>query len=375
MKIKLLFILIIISASFISCLKEMPDKELSVSIESEDPIRNLQKLTADDFKTNIMILGVPPLNVLRKDFSPALLDSLILVLKKYNPQLICIDGISPKEIETFLLMNEYHSRLVRTLAPKEIELAELVRNKYKLTYSQAVTYTDSVFQFNTLNAFINTNQRIELIKNLLASYDIYSAALQWSYFSSEEKKNAALEIKIKEELETLLNSNDENSSIGIRLAREKKIQKLFPINDYSDKFYLDKISDKLYEEMLMSEVYLNSRKDILDLETDKKLKQSLSKKNLLPFFRHINSSEYILKSTSKNWGIYYKMYLDSGLDRARASLWEMKCLRIAANIREMSSFHPGKNILVIIDVSAKPFIEKYLKSMGDVKIQQLNEID
>lgn len=375
MRIKQLFILIIISVSFISCLKEMPDKELTVSIESEDPIRNLQKLTSDEFKTNIMILGVPPLNVLRKDFSPALLDSLILVLKKYNPLLICVDGISPKEIETFLLMDEYHSHLARTLAPKEIELAELVRKKYKLTYSKAVSHTDSVIHSNTLNTSLNLNQRLELIKNLLAFYDIYSAALQWGYLSPEEKKKAELESKIKEELEALLNSNDENSSIGIRLAKEKKIQKLYPINDYSDKFYLDKISDKLYEEMLISEVYLNSRKDILDMETDKKLKQSLSKKNLLPFFRHINSSEYMLKSTNKNWGIYYKMFLDSGLDRARASLWEMKCLRIAANIREVTSLHPGKNILVIIDVSAKPFLEQYLRTMGDVKIKQLNEIN
>jgi hypothetical protein len=375
MKIKLLFILITISVSFISCLKEMPDKELTVSIESEDPIRNLQKLTADEFKTSIMILGVPPLNVLRKDFSPALLDSLILILKKYNPSLICVDGISPKEIETFLLTDEYHSRLAHTLASKEIEFAELVRKKYKITYSKAVTYTDSVFHLNSLNASLNLSQRLELIKNLLASYDIYSAALQWGYLLPEEKKKTDLDNKIKEELEALLNSNDENSSIGIRLAKEEKIQKLYPINDYSDKFYLDKISDKLYEEMLISEVYLNSRKDILDLETDKKLKQSLSKKNLLPFFRHINSTEYILKSTNKNWGIYYRMFLDSGLDRARASLWEMKCLRIAANIREVSSFYPGKNILVIIDVSAKPFLEQYLKSMGDVKIKQLNEIN
>jgi hypothetical protein len=353
----------------------MPDKELTVSIESEDPVKNLQKLTAEEFKTKIMLLGVPPLNVLRKDFSPVLLDSLILVLKKFNPSLICIDGISPKEIETFLLMDEYHSRLAYNLAPKEIELAELVRKKYKLTYSKAITYTDSVFHLNTLNTSLNLSQRLELIKNLLASYDIYSAALQWGYLLPEEKKKAELEIKIKEELEALLNSNDENSSIGIRLAKEKDIQKLYPINDYSDKFYLDKISDKLYEEMLISEVYLNSRKDILDLETDKKLKQSLSKKNLLPFFRHINSTEYILKSTNKNWGIYYRMFLDSGLDRARVSLWEMKCLRIAANIRELSSFHPGKNILVIIDVSAKPFLEQYLKSLGDVKIHQLNEIN
>lgn len=375
MKQKLILLAVLFSYILVGCLKEMPDKELTVSIASEDPIRNLQKLTPNEFKSNVMILGVPPLNVLRKDFSPALLDSLIFVLKKFNPSLICIDGISPKEIEAFQHLDEYHAKLVHSIASKEINLAELVRKKYKLSYSSAIERVDSLLKQNGFNNTLSLDARLDFIKDLIATYDIYSASLQWSYFTKEEKAKANLESFIKEELEQLINSNNENSSIGIRLAKEIKLQKLYPVNDYSDKFYLDKISDNLYEEMLISEVYLNSRKDILDYQTDKKLKEALAKKNLLPFFKHINSIEYLIKSTIKNWGIYYKMFLDSGLDRTRVALWEMKCLRIAANIREISSFYPGKNVLVIIDVSAKPFLEEYLKSMGDVRITSLEEIN
>ncbi|AFH48287.1 Hypothetical protein IALB_0575 [Ignavibacterium album JCM 16511] len=371
MRDKIILLLALITFLLVGCLKEMPDKELTVSIESEDPIRNLQKLTPDEFKTNVMILGVPPLNVLRKDFSPALLDSLIYVLKKFNPSLICIDGISPKQIEVFQHLDKYHSKLAHSISAKEINLAESVRKKYKISYAKAVEEVDSLLRKENANNNISVKERLEVIKNLIATYDIYSASLQWSYLNKEEKSKADLENSVKEELEQLINSNDENSSIGIRLARELKLQKLYPINDYSDKFYLDKISDKLYEDMLISEVYLNSRKDILDYQSDKKLKEALAKKNLLPFFKHINSVDYLINSSNKNWGIYYKMFLDSGLDRTRVALWEMKCLRIAANIREISSFYPGKNILVIIDVSAKPFLEEYLKSMGDIQIMGL----
>lgn len=375
MKLKQIILIAVISYLLIGCLKEMPDKELTVSIESEDPIRNLQKLTPDEFKTNVMILGVPPLNVLRKDFSPSLLDSLIFSLKKFNPSLICIDGISPREIEAFQHIDEFHSKLVNSIASKEISLAEHIRKKYKINYSNALEEIDSLLKKDNTGNSLSLKDRTDLVKNLIAVYDVYSASLQWSYLTDEEKLKAEIDPSIKNELEQILNSNDENSSIGIRLARELKLQRLFPINDYSDKFYLDKISDKLYEEMLISEVYLNSRKDILDYQTDKKLKESLAKKNLLPFFEHLNSMDYIIKSTNKNWGIYYKMFLDSGLDRTRIALWEMKCLRIAANIREISSFYPGKNILVIIDVSAKPFLEDYLKSIGDVRITSLQDIN
>lgn len=375
MKYRMILLAVLISFLFTSCLKEMPDKELTVSIESEDPIRNIQKLTPNEYKTNVLILGVPPLNVLRKDFSPALLDSLILALKNFNPYIICIDGISPNDIEAFQNLDEHHSRLVQSIAQKEIQLAALVKKKSKLNYLTTLEKIDTILNRTDNRKKLSLPERTELIKYLLATYDIYSAALQWNYLTKEEKTKTNLDPIIKAELEQLVNSNDENSSIGIRLAKELNIQKLYPVNDYSDKLYLDKISEKLYEEMLISEVYLNSRKDILDFETDKKLKESLSKKNLLPFFKHINSIDYILKSTNKNWGIYYKMFLDSGLDRTRVALWEMKCLRVASNIREISSFYPGKNVVVIIDVSAKPFLEEYLKSMGDIRVKRLEEIN
>ncbi len=68
------------------------------------------------------------------------------------------------------------------------------------------------------------------------------------------------------------------------------------------------------------------------------------------------------------------MFLDSGLDRTRIGLWEMKNLRIASRIREVSASYPAKKILVIIDVSKKVFVENYLKQMTDIKILKLGDI-
>lgn len=374
MKILKLLLVVIVSLQFFGCLKEMPEKELTVSIADEDPIKNLQKLTDEKYKTKVMILGVPPLNILGKDFSPVLLDSVILNLKKYNPQLICIDEISSSEIQIFLNTDEYHKNLAYSIAGKEIEIAEKLAGKIKSEFREVRARLDSILNSKETISELSLSEKEELIRDFLVSFDAYSAALIWSYLKNDEKNKTKLELTVKSFLDSLLRSNDENSSVGLRLAKELKLKKLYRINDYSDKYYLDKISEPLYQEMLLSEVYRNSRKDILDLETDKKLKQAMSEKNLLPFFKHINSKEYALRSVDKNWGLYYRMFLESGLDRTRASLWEMKCLRIAANIREVSALNPGKNILVIIDVSAKPFLEEYLLSAADIKILQFNDI-
>lgn len=356
------------------CLKEMPDRELTVSIADDNPVKNLQKLTDDKYKTSVMVLGVPPLNVLGKDFSPKLLDSLIIVLRKYSPEIICIDAIPSSQIQSYLNLDKYHKDLILSVSKNEIESATKLHSGRNVDISKLEERIDSLLNSKNDISSLTYQEKEKLIKDFLISFDSYSAALIWSYLNENEKSKLTLENSVKNYLTSLSRSNEENSSIGLRLARELKLTRLFRINDLSDRYYLNKIADPLYQEMLLSEVYRNSRKDILDLETDKKLKESLSQKNLMLFFRHINSKEYILRATDKNWGIYYRMFLDSGLDRARAALWEMKCFRIAANIREISAFNPGKKILVIVNVSAKPFIEEYLKSTADIKIRDFNEL-
>lgn len=368
-------ILLLISLIIVTgCLKKMEERDITVTVEGDNPLNALKSITREVDKAQVLLLGVPSLNILQKDFAPELLDSLILSLSHFKPEIICINEPKPEEISR-LLSNSLASKYFSAEKLKELQNLGSLQKSLKINFEQAKNISDSLLNIFNMNDWsFNDAERINLIQHLLATFDIFNAALHWAELSESQRNKSDLSSEIKQLLDGTLNSNNEKSSIGLRLASKLKVHRVYPINDLSDRPYLDEISEKLYDEMLLSEVYLNSRRDILDTETDRVLKSSLKEKNLLRFFLHINSDQYKFKSTVKEWGIYYKMFLDSGLDRTRAALWEMKNLRIAANIREATALYPGIKVLVLMDVSSKPFLEEYLKSLNDVTVVSLSSI-
>jgi hypothetical protein len=351
----------------------MPEKGLQITVPENNPIENLQQLLRDEEKTKILLLGVPPLSVIGNDFSPSILNKIILKLKNFNPDIICLDVISPDEIASKIYFNEisYYDFEVKN----DINLFLATKKKLKLSVTDASLKFDSLLLSANSDQKISIQKREKIIQLALANFDLYSAALHYIYLSDSDKRKIKLDKKVIERLNSIVKSNNEKSIIGLRLAAELKLNRIYAINDESDKPDLINISEKLFEEMRLSEVYSSLKAEILNQTADDKLKEGLIKNDLLDFFTYLNSDSYAINSTNNNWSIYYKMFLDSRLDRTRVGLWEMKNLRIASNIREVSSFNPSKKILVIIDVSKKAFVEEYIKNMTDIKLVKFSDLN
>jgi len=56
------------------------------------------------------------------------------------------------------------------------------------------------------------------------------------------------------------------------------------------------------------------------------------------------------------------------LGRVRLAGWEVRNLRMAANIRQAAAGAPGGRVLVIVGSGHKPWLEAYLGMMADVRI-------
>lgn len=347
----------------------MPEKGLQITVPENNPIDNLQTLLRDEEKTKILLLGVPPLSVLSSDFSPSLLEKIIDHLSNFKPDVICLDAIKPESFKSNSNISDFSE-----IKDDELKIISQLKNKIKLTDQVISSQLDSLLILANYKNKLDLKTRIRLIELFILKYDFYSAALNFLYIKENKIRKDQLDDKIVKKLNSILNRSDENTSIGIQLAYKLKMNRLYSIADGSDKVLLDKISDQLYNQMIVSDVYKQHKREILNQTADNKLKEGLAKKDLFDFFVYLNSDAYSLISTKNNWSVYYKTFLESGLDRTRIGLWEMKNLRTASNIREVSSYYPSKKILVIIDVSKKPFVEEYLNKMTDIKILKLKEI-
>lgn len=54
--------------------------------------------------------------------------------------------------------------------------------------------------------------------------------------------------------------------------------------------------------------------------------------------------------------------------RVRTAGWEVRNLRMAANIRQAMAAHPGGRVLVIVGSGHKAWLDAYLAMMTDVRI-------
>ena len=54
--------------------------------------------------------------------------------------------------------------------------------------------------------------------------------------------------------------------------------------------------------------------------------------------------------------------------RIRMAGWEVRNLRMVANIREAMAAHPGGRVLVIVGAAHKPWLEAYLGMLPDVRL-------
>lgn len=376
MKNKLILIFISISVLLPGCLKEMKEKEITISVKEEDPIKLLQSLTVDTRKTEVMILGTPHLRTLQKSVDSKLFDSLFNTLKKYAPNQIAIQSLSPNYIFYFSKVKDNLDKTVNDEVHLIAKLGILTQNKLHLNYYTASLVSDSLLKkISGVNKDKINSFRIELINNLVASFNIYSAALQWSYLpESVSTKTNSLPKPVVDELNRIINSTDEVNTIAINLAKKLGLQSLVSVDDQQDKDLYIKIMPELTKQLIDDTLYNRAANSEVYKTTDGIFKKGYEHKNLLPYFLYINSQEYAIKDAEAQWGIFYKLNLKSGLDRTRAALWEVRNLNIASNIRRATSLNPGSRLLVIVDPSHKPFLEAYLSSLGDIKIMQLSSL-
>jgi pheromone shutdown protein TraB len=54
--------------------------------------------------------------------------------------------------------------------------------------------------------------------------------------------------------------------------------------------------------------------------------------------------------------------------RIRMAAWEVRNLRMVANIREAMARHPGGRVLVIVGAGHKPWFEAYLALLPDIRL-------
>jgi len=325
----------------------------------------------DASKTKVLILATPHLGQYQGSFRPTALDSLITLFRFWQPAIVGVEAQAPRVIAFQEQEGHDYTTVIQQFAANITRYGHVAQSQLGIGGNVARVLADSLLIEIEDGYDVDEGS---LIMHLLAAYDYYSALLQWAYLSKTQQSDAYIPAEIKTHLDQSLLSLNEINSIGIRIAMDSRLERLYQIDDHMDKDLFQDFADQLMDDISVTNAFDEVMQSPFYKETEAKLQQGFMSNNLLPYYRYINSPEYLQIDYDTQWMMFFKSNLSSGQDLSRVALWEARNMRIAAHIREMTTMMPGYKALVIIGASHKPFLDKYLSNFIDIKVVQLEDV-
>jgi hypothetical protein len=317
-------------------------------------------------KTEVLVFGTVHLAQM-KGFEPQFMDSIIESLDDFKFDVVCIEKMRGQ------LLYDIKNRNDRTFN-------EIINGRWGKPYLDIADTVQKVFNINFINAQktivdilkkerLSIGDRKILFNNYLAATDIPSAALQYKYLSDNDYNFSDFDKYLIAQIQKEINTRSEFYTLAIPLALHQKLNEIEAINDYQDESLLFNYFPDFVQDCQSKSDFLSKISQLpVYKKTNELTVNGIKTRDLSDLFLFLNSDEYKTQDYKGQWAIWFETKFESGSDRARYSLWEMRNLQITSNILNVVALNSGKNILVIIGSSHTSFIEKYLRQIEDIKV-------
>jgi Family of unknown function (DUF5694) len=320
-------------------------------------------------KTQILVLGSKHLRELGDKFKPKFVDNLIETLKRFKPDLICVENLSGEVIERMQRGGDEDT--AKQFASTHIRFAKKAQKLVSLSRVEAEERSRKLSHQK-----LTIPKRLELILTFLAAYDSNSAALQWSYLPQKVRETTnKIPKDIRSFLDKALTKPNEVISVGVRLARELGLQTLAAIDDFPALDTYPYSQDEYVAFLMEAHKYISNKYRAFNEEFRRRYQKALEQADLLPYYRYLNSPkvcQMLLEIECLSW---LQINHPSKLSRVKLADWEIRNLVMTAYIRRASALYAGKRVLVIVGCSHKPLFDRYLKQLTDVEVVQFRELE
>lgn len=321
-------------------------------------------------KTSILVLGTPHLSTVRNCITSDSLEPLLNVLARYKPDVIAVEKVPSEILEDMEKRGSFFNDIISAFDKTRYEVGKQMQKELNLSRTEAEAKANGIL---SANSSLDDSKRLELIRLLLASFDYDSAVLHWSYLG--KKENHVIPQNVGESLNQSGESANEIYLVGVELARRLNLSKVVGIDDHYDEYLLNQMVERFVSEIKDNPEYKLVSNSTFYKNSQKTLEAGCQDgKRMLKYYQFLNSPQYGKQDVHLQWGVWLRTKLPSKLDKSRIAQWEVRNLNIASNVRKASVFQPGKRVLVIIGAGHKPFLDKYLGQMMDVRIEQFQSL-
>jgi len=313
-------------------------------------------------KSRVMVLGTVHLRGMPASFNPSSLDGLLDKLAAYKPDIITIEHEPPEECDQA-------ARQAAKYGPDYCASTEAARTATGLDIPGALTEIDKTLKAWPAQA--TPAQRRKLSALFMASSDRASAYVQWLQLpQSERHAGDTLSAPLVDTLEKLARRNDESYLIAARLAARLGQQRVYPVDNHTGD-YLE-LSDKKAFLASIEAAWASSSGELK--EGQKQEKALADAGDMLGLYRYINTPEHSRIDAEAN--VRGPMLAKSAehYPQMWVAGWEIRNMRMVANIRETFRQQPGARVLTVVGAAHKPWFDSWLGQLQGIEIVNVADV-
>lgn len=308
-------------------------------------------------RTQVLVLGSVHLSELPKDFDPKSLDPLLDRLAQFKPEIITIEAIGGEQCDLA-------ARHPSVYGPDYCAANDAAKAATGRDIPAAIADIDKTLA--DWPAQPTPAQRRRLAALFLAASERASAYVQWLQLPQAERRAGdGLDAALVTLLQQIATRNNENYQIAARLAARLGLQRVYPVDDHTGDN--SRIADvKAFGESVQ-QAWESGRSEKINV-MEKREKSLSQARDLLPLYRYLNRPENLWLRADINAGATMRAASPQHYPQIWVSGWEIRNLRMVANIQQTFRERPGVRVLTIVGASHKPWFDSWLAQMQGVEI-------
>ena len=313
-------------------------------------------------RAQVLVLGTVHLNGMPASFKPAALDGLLDRLSVFRPEIITIETESGEECD---MAARHPARYGADYCPS----TDAARAATGLDLPAALAEADKILK--AWPAAPTPAQRRRLAATFLAANDHASSYVQWLQLPEAERRAGdGLDAKLVDMLGKIGNRNNENYQIAARLAARLGLQRVYPVDNHTgDRMDLPDMKafvrsiEAAWATAGPAMKTRGQQEDVLAAASD-----------LLPLYRYINTPAGLKVLAEANVSASLRHTSPDGYPQMFVAGWEIRNLRMVANVRETFRERPGARVLSVVGSSHKPWFDAWLGQMQGVDIVDVEAV-
>jgi len=313
-------------------------------------------------RAKVLVLGTVHLSELPDTFNPATLLPLLERLAAFKPEVITIEALTGEECD---LAARHPTRYGMDYCPS----VEVARKSTGLEVPAAIAEAEKLLA--DWPAAPTPAQRRRLASLFLAANDRSSAYTQWLQLPDTERKAGdGLDAPLVELLGQIATRRNENYLIAARLAARLGLPRVYATDNHTGDNVRVKDEEAFGRELKAA---WGSQGALLEAR-QKQVEPLQQASDLLPLYRHVNGLADLQLSADVNVKATMEARSQARYPQMWVAGWEVRNLRIVANIRETFRERPGARVLSIVGASHKPMFDAWLGQMQGVDIVDVAEV-